>query len=254
MFDPTPIKALTFDVFGTVVDWRSTIINEGQTWGEEKGLTLDWAAFAHAWRAGYQPAMQKVRDGQLGWTKIDDLHRMILDDLLVKFNIQGLSEVEKDNWNRVWHRLQPWADVVDGLSHLRRGYILATLSNGNVALLVNMAKHAGLPWDCILSAELARHYKPHPQAYRTAANLLGLVPDEVMMVAAHNNDLMAAQQVGFRTAFIPRLTEYGPNQSTNLEPDPTVDIVAADFKDLAEKLLAKSLAVNRDIHIEVKFF
>ena len=238
MSDLNAIKALTFDVFGTVVDWRTTIINEGQVWGKRKGITVDWADFADAWRAGYQPAMQKVREGQLGWTKIDALHRMILDDLLEQFNITGLSEAEKDDWNRVWHRLKPWPDVLDGLMHLRERYILATLSNGNVALLVNMAKHAGLPWDCILSAELARHYKPHPQAYLTAAELLGLAPHEVMMVAAHNSDLVAAQKVGFRTAFVPRLTEYGPKQNTNLEADPGVDLVATDFNNLARQLLA----------------
>lgn len=234
--DLSTIKALTFDVFGTVVDWRGTIIAEGETWGREKGLTVDWEAFALAWRAGYQPAMQKVRSGELGWTKIDDLHRMILDKLLPQFQIDGLSEADKDYWNRVWHRLQPWPDAIAGLTRLKQHYIIATLSNGNVALLTNMARHAGLPWDCILSAELAHHYKPDAAVYTKAVDLLGLRPAEVLMVAAHNGDLLAAQRVGLRTAFVPRPTEYGPQQTADLEADKTVDIVASDFIDLADKL------------------
>ncbi|MEM7029415.1 MAG: haloacid dehalogenase type II [Chloroflexota bacterium] len=234
------IKALTFDVFGTVVDWRSTIITEGKQWGKQKKLTVDWEAFADAWRAGYGPSMQKVRAGELGWTKIDDLHRMILDDLLLQFDIAGLSEADKDHWNRVWHRLQPWPDAVEGLTRLKQQYVIATLSNGNVSLLTNMAKNAGLPWDCILSAELAGHYKPDAEVYLKAADLLGLQPNEVMMVAAHNGDLLAAQKLGLRTAFIPRPTEYGPDQSTDLIANEAVDIVATDFVSLAAKLKAQS--------------
>lgn len=236
MLDLTTIKALTFDVFGTVVDWRGTIMAEGGKWGAEKNMTVDWEAFAQAWRAGYQPAMQKVRSGQLGWTKIDGLHRVILDELLVQFQIEGLSEAEKAAWNRVWHRLQPWPDAVDGLTRLKQNYTIATLSNGNVALLTNMAKNAGLPWDCILSAELAGHYKPDAEVYLKAADLLSLHPSEVMMVAAHNGDLLAAQKAGFRTAFVLRPTEYGPSQTTDLVAADGLDIVARDFIDLATKL------------------
>ena len=232
------IKALTFDVFGTVVDWRSTVIREGQQLGAQKGLDVDWAQFADAWRAGYGPSMQRVKNGELPWTTIDALHRMILDDLLDRFEITNLSEAEKDHLNRVWHRLDPWPDARAGLERLRERFIVATLSNGNVALLTNMAKHADLRWDCILSAELARHYKPEPECYLTAAALLGLEPDEVMMVAAHNADLLAAQSLGFATAFVYRTQEYGPNQATNLEPDPAVDLAARDFNDLADQLLA----------------
>jgi 2-haloacid dehalogenase len=234
--DLTSVKALTFDVFGTVVDWRSTIIREGQRLGEVKGIQLDWAHFADAWRAGYQPAMQRVRTGDLPWQTIDTLHRLILDELLVQFGITHLSEAEIDDLNRVWRRLEPWPDVKSGLERLRRRFVVATLSNGNVALLVNMAKHAGLSWDCILSAELARAYKPDPLVYRTAAELLGLQPHQVMMVAAHSDDLKAAQAVGFRTAFVHRPQEYGPNQPTHLAPDPSFDVVAQDFNDLANQL------------------
>jgi 2-haloacid dehalogenase len=228
---------LTFDVFGTVVDWRSTIIREGQALGARKELVVDWEAFADAWRAGYGPSMNRVRQGELPWTNIDGLHRLILDELLARFGIEGLSEAEVDDLNRVWHRLEPWPEAIAGLERLRERYILASLSNGNVALLVNMAKRAGLPWDCVLSSELARHYKPDPEVYRLAARLLGLEPQQVMMVAAHNGDLLAAQAVGYRTAFVLRATEYGPGQTTNLEADPRIDVVAADFSDLADQLL-----------------
>ena len=236
MTNLSQIKALTFDVFGTTVDWRGTVINEGEALGQRHGVTVDWAAFADAWRAGYAPSMQRVRSGELSWTKIDDLHRMILDDLLANFGLSGLSEAEIEPFNRVWHRLEPWPDAVSGLNRLKARYIIAALSNGNVALLVNMAKRAGLPWDCVLSAELARHYKPDPAAYLIAADLLSLEPAQMMMVAAHNNDLHGARQVGFRTAFVHRPTEYGPTQTTDLEADPSVDLVAEDFNDLADQL------------------
>ena len=208
------IKALTFDVFGTVTDWRSTVIREGQDLGKQKGLDIDWVEFADAWRAGYEPSMQRVRSGELPWLNIDALHRMILDELLERFQIGGLSESEKDHLNKVWHRLDPWPDARLGLERLRQRFVVAPLSNGNVALLTNMAKHADLRWDCVLSAELTGHYKPDPEVYQSAAALLGLDPGQVMMVAAHNKDLLAAQTVGFQTAFVYRTTEYGPNQTT----------------------------------------
>lgn len=230
------IKALTFDVFGTVVDWYSTIVREGQSWGEAKGIQLDWRQFALDWRAGYQPAMARVRKGELPWLTIDQLHRLILEELLVTYGITGLSEAEKVQWNRVWHRLQPWPDAIPGLTRLKARYTIATLSNGNMALLTNMAKYSGLPWDCILSAELAHHYKPDPEVYQMAADLLGLQPSEVLMVAAHQSDLLAAQKVGLKTAFIPRPLEYGPQQSHDLTPDPGFDWVAADFMGLADQL------------------
>ena len=231
------VRALTFDVFGTVVDWRGSIIREGERLGRAKGFAADWGRLADAWRAGYAPAMDCVRCGDLPWTKLDDLHRMILDGLLPGFGLAGrLSPDELDDLNLVWHRLDPWPDAVQGLSRLRSRYVVATLSNGNVALLVNMAKHAGLPWDCILSAELARHYKPDPEVYRMAADLLGLPPEAVMMVAAHKPDLRAARAVGFRTAYVPRPMEFGPDAVPNTTPEPSFDLVAADFNDLAARL------------------
>ena len=234
------VKALAFDVFGTVVDWRGTIIREGRALDRAHGLRVDWPRFADAWRAGYAPAMQRVRSGELPWTDLDALHRMILDDLLTQFEIAGLNEAEVAHLNRVWHRLRPWPDARAGLAALRRNFVLATLSNGHVALLVNMARTARLPWDCILSAELFRHYKPDPEVYLGAAALLGLAPHEVMMVAAHNGDLLAARSVGMRTAFVARPREHGPGQTTDLTPAAEVDIAATDFRDLAAKLSPKA--------------
>jgi 2-haloacid dehalogenase len=232
------VKALTFDVFGTVVDWRSSIIREGELLAKAKGFRIDWAQFADAWRAGYVPAMDKVQRGEIPWTTIDGLNRLILNELLKRFQVKGLSVAEIDHLNSAWHRLMPWPDSVSGLNRLRSRYILATLSNGNVALLVNMAKNAGLPWDCVLSAELARHYKPHPEAYLTAARLLGLEPAQVMMVAAHPGDLEAARKVGFKTAFVHRPLEFGPDKNgiTASEAGAAADVVASDFLDLAMKL------------------
>jgi 2-haloacid dehalogenase len=231
------VKALTFDVFGTVVDWRSGIIREGRMLGAEKGIThVDWEKFADGWRALYQPMMERVRSGKMPWTRLDDLHRMGLERLLAEFHVTGLSEAELDHLNRAWHRLDPWPDAFLGLVRLRRRFILATLSNGNVALLVNMAKRAGLPWDAILGAEVAGHYKPQPQAYLRTADFLGLRGDECMMVAAHNGDLAAARKCGFRTAFVRRPTEHGPHQTTDLEPSEAWDVVVDSFVDLAARL------------------
>ena len=229
------VRALTFDVFGTVVDWRSTIIREGRELGRRKGLERDWERFADDWRAGYGPAMNRVRRGELPWTKIDDLHRMILDELVERYDID-LNEEEAAELNRVWHRLDPWPDAVEGLSRLKRKYVIATLSNGNVALLVNMAKHAGLPWDAVLSSELAMQYKPDLEVYRKAAELLDLEPRQVMMVAAHKGDLRAAAKAGMRTAYVPRPLEHGPGDDRDLSPDRDFDVVARDFVELAEKL------------------
>lgn len=230
------VKALTFDIFGTVVDWRTTIIQEGQVWQADIARPVDWEEFADAWRDGYRPAMDRVRRGELPWMHIDALHRMILDGLLVQFGIEGLTETQLDHMNRVWHRLMPWADTIRGLARLKKRYIIAALSNGNVSLLVNMAKHSALPWDCVLSAELAKNYKPEPEVYQTAARLLGLETNEVMMVAAHLGDVRGAQATGMRTAFVPRPLERGPNGTVDLIPDPSFDIVATDLTDLAEQM------------------
>ena len=230
------VKALVFDTFGTVVDWRGSIIAEGVAWGKTKNITADWAKFADRWRDGYAPAMDKVRNGQMPWTKLDVLHRAILEDVLVEFKITGLSEDEKDHWNRVWHRLKPWPDSVPGLTRLKKKYVIAPLSNGNVALLTDMAKNAGIPWDAIMSAELARHYKPDREAYLTAVDLLGLKPPEVMMCAAHSPDLNAARSFGLRTGFIYRPNERGiGGRADNAKPG-EFDIVSKDMLDLATQL------------------
>ena len=233
---PQQPKALLFDTFGTIVDWRGSIIVEGAIWGKAKGISVDWAHFADEWRAGYAPSMAKVRSGQLPWTKLDALHRAILDQLLVKFHIDDLSEEEKDHWNRVWHRLKPWPDSVEGLTRLKKKYTIGPLSNGNVALLTDMAKRAGIPWDVILSAELAKHYKPDREAYLTAVNLLGLKPEEVMMCAAHSADLNAARSFGLRTGFIYRPDEFGPMHKADLAKPGEFDVVSSNMPEFASQL------------------
>jgi len=230
------IKALVFDVFGTVVDWRGSLIRELDALGRAKGLRLDAARFADDWRAGYRPAMQRVRSGELPWTRIDDLHRLILDGLLVKHGVSALSEAEKDALNRAWHRLAPWPDAVEGLTRLKRRFIIGTLSNGNVGLLVNMAKHAGLPWDVVLSAELAHHYKPDPEAYHLPPDILGLARSEVMLVAAHPDDLAAAAREGLKTGYVPRPLEHGPGGRVHDVSGKSFDVVASDFNELAAQL------------------
>ena len=239
MSDP---KALTFDVFGTVVDWRTSIAREGRAFGARHGIETDWFRFADEWRGLYQPSLSRVRNGERPWARLDDLHRESLCELLERRGVVigdgGVSEAAIDEFNRAWHRLNPWPDVLDGLARLKRRHILATLSNGNVALLVNMAKRAGLPWDAVLGAEVARRYKPQPRAYLTTAEMLGLTPGECMMVAAHNDDLVAASALGFRTAFVRRPTEYGPSQSENIRAEHDFDVVAEDFIELAAALRA----------------
>lgn len=230
------IQALTFDVFGTVVDWRSSVTREGAALGAALGIERDWAQFADDWRALYQPAMSQVRDGERPWTTLDALHRMNLDQLLERYEIAGLSEAEVEQLNRAWWRLDPWPEAVAGLQRLRTKYLLATLSNGNVALMVHLARWGGLPWDAILGAEFSQSYKPQPQTYLRTAEALGLLPEQCLMVAAHNNDLHAARRTGLCTAFVHRRTEHGPNQTTDLAPDSDWDVVAEDFVDLAAQL------------------
>jgi 2-haloacid dehalogenase len=230
------VKAIVFDTFGTVVDWRSSIIAEGAVWGKQKGLNIDWAQFADRWRAAYAPSMDRVRKGEIPWTKLDDLHRASLEVLLKEFKIEGLTEAEKDHWTKVWHRLKGWPDSVAGLTRLKKKYVIAPLSNGNVALLTNMAKFAGLPWDAILGAELARHYKPDPEVYLSAAEFLGVKPGEVMMAAAHAGDLRAARQLGLKTGFIHRPKEYGPTRTADTAKAGDFDVVSKDILDLASQL------------------
>ena len=198
------LKALVFDVFGTVVDWRTSITEEGRTLGRRKSIDVDWEQFADAWRKKYQPSMDRVRSGERPWVGLDDLNRESLLEVLSEFGIDGFTDLEIDHFNHAWHRLRPWRDSVEGLSRMKRKFILGTLSNGNIALLVNMAKFSGLPWDVILGAEPARTYKPLPKAYLRTCEFLGLPPANVMLVAAHNRDLQHARSHGMRTAFVVR--------------------------------------------------
>jgi 2-haloacid dehalogenase len=228
-----PVKALVFDVFGTVVDWRTSIIEQFQAFGLNKGVDVNWEAFVDEWKSCYRPGMEAVRAGRLPWTNVDAIYRPKLDSLLGEYGIEGLSEAEISRLNRAWHSCKPWPDVVAGLTRLKSKYVLSTLSNGDVACLVNMAKEGGLPWDCILCAEIFHHYKPDPEVYRSAIALLGWKPDEIMMVAAHNYDLREARSHGMRTAFVARPLEHGPGQTSDLEPEEDWDVVASDFGHLA---------------------
>ncbi|NNE21006.1 MAG: haloacid dehalogenase type II [Rhizobiales bacterium] len=230
------VKALFFDVFGTVVDWRTSIVRELASFGQMKGIDADWTGFADAWRGLYQPAMEEVRSGRRDWMILDELHRESLVRLLGQFGIGAVSDGEIDDLNRAWHRLDPWPDCVDGLTRLKTKYILSTLSNGNTALLVNMAKRAGLPWDVVLGAETARAYKPLPEAYRRNMALLALKPHQCMMVAAHNDDLKAATALGMRAAFVARPTEYGPGQTRDVAPDEDWDVITDGMTGLATAL------------------
>jgi len=234
--DVSGVKALTFDVFGTVVDWRTSIISEGRALGEAKGLSVDWEAFVDAWKGAYRPGMDRVSKGEIPWTNVDDIYRAKLEDLLVEFGLGGLTEEEKDHFNRAWHRLDPWPDAVPGLTRLRTKYVLCTLSNANFMGMVDMAKHVGLPWDCVLTAENFHHYKPDPEVYLMAIELLGLAPGQVMMVAAHNYDLAHAASHGMRTAFFPRPAEYGANQTTDLKAEGDWDIITGNLEGLAGAL------------------
>ncbi len=230
------VQALLFDVFGTVVDWRSGVIREVTAVARARGAAVNAGRFADQWRAGYRPAMDQVARGELAWTRLDDLHRRTLDQLLTESALAGLDEAGRDRLNRCWHRLDPWPDAGSGLDRLRQRHIVATLSNGNVALLVNMARRAGLRWDMIFSAELFRCYKPDPRTYLGAAELLGLAPAEVMLVAAHNDDLAAAADLGLATAFVSRPGELGPGHAQNAAPARQYTCVAADFHELARQL------------------
>lgn len=230
------IQILVFDVFGTVVDWRGSVIAEGEQLGRAKGLKVDWAAFADAWRGGYGPSMNRVRRGELPWTKLDALHRMTLDQLLVKFKIENLTEAEKKHLNLVWHRLKPWPDAVAGLNRLRKRFVLAPLSNGNLSLLTNMAKQANLAWDCILSTELVRRYKPDKETYLMAPEFFDVEPSAVMMVAAHSGDLDAAKALGLKTAYVHRPLEFGSARTPTRPAEGRFDFMARDFRELAGRL------------------
>src|SRR5260221_10200235 len=231
------IKALVHDVFGTVVDWRSAGAADIETLGARKGFTVDWTQFADEWRGLYAPSMNKVRTGELPWTNLDALHRMALDQLLDKFEITGLDEADKEWLNLTWHRLKPWPDSVPGLTRIKTKYIIATLSNGTVRLLTDMAKYCGLPWDTVLGSDLVRHYKPDAEMYQSAIEFLGAGdPSAVMMVAAHNNDLVRAASHGMKTAYISRPYEHGAKQSRDFKAEHDFTYVATSLEDLADQL------------------
>ena len=231
-FAPDSCQVLAFDIFGTVVDWHGSIVREMQALYPQ----VDGDAFALAWRAGYKPAMQRVMSGELGWTLIDDLNRMILDSLLPDFGLTHLNEAELQHLNRVWHRLDAWPDSVAGLTRLKRKYTITTLSNGTIGLLTNMAKRAGLPWDCVLSAEVFHAYKPDPATYLGVAKVFHLAPEQVMLVAAHHEDLAGARACGLRTAYIERPLEFGANQPKDVSPQAGNDLHATNLNGLADQL------------------
>lgn len=231
------IKACLFDVFGTVVDWRTSVTRDLEEFARHKRIDgIDWLEFAVEWRKLYQPSMEEVRSGRRAFTILDVLHRESLVTLVERYRIADLSQADIDHMSRAWHRLDPWPDVREGLGLLKRSRIIAPCSNGNIALMVNLAKRAGLPWDCILGAELVRHYKPDKEVYLSAAEFLGLKVVEVMMVAAHLGDLRAAKGLGLPTAFVPRPLEFGPDRKGDTTPDGSVDLFAQDFNDLATQL------------------
>ena len=229
-------KALVFDVFGTVVDWHGSVAREVRELARAKGLRINAIKFAKAWRAGYRPAMDRVRRGEAPFEKIDVIHRAILEDVLRQFRVTTLAEDEKAHLNLVWHRLKPWPDAVRGLKRLKSKHIIATLSNGNTGLLVDMAKHGGLPWDCVFSSDTFKLFKPDPGMYLGAADRLDLKPSEVMMVAAHKPDLRAAAQQGLKTAFVKRPHEHGRNNNPDLASETEFTINAESFLDLADQM------------------
>lgn len=234
--DLSAVKALVFDVFGTVVDWRTSVIADLTAFGRKKGIDADWVAFADAWRAGYVPGMERVRKGERPWANIDVLHRERLDALLDQFGIEDLGEAEKDYLNRAWHRLAGWPDSAPGLARLKQRYIISTFSNGSVPCLIDIARHACLPWDAVFSADIVRHFKPEAEIYRGVIAFLDLQPHELMLVAAHNNDLRHGRSHGMRTAYVNRPAEYGPNQSKDLAAESDWDVVVSSLTELADRM------------------
>lgn len=225
-------KVLAFDVFGTVVDWHGSIAREV----DSLDLGVNGSEFAKAWRAEYKPSMQRVRSGELPWTKIDDLHRMNLDTVLTQFGLDDMPETRRQHLNKVWHRLDGWPDASAGLARLRQRVMVCSLSNGNLGLLANMARHASLPWDLVLSAEVFRHYKPDPEAYLGVCEVFDIKPAEMMMVAAHKDDLDAAAACGCMTAFITRPLERGPDETLDVSAEERFDYHATDINDLATQI------------------
>jgi 2-haloacid dehalogenase len=230
---PSRVQALIFDTYGTVVDWRTTVLGALRELGRSRHLTIDWEAFLARWET--RSILDRVNTGELPWMTMEDVHRLALQAPLAHHGLT-LTPDEIDRLVLARWQLQPWPDSVAGLTRLKQKYVISPISNASFIGMVRLAKFAGLPWDCVITAENARRYKPHPDSYRTAVSLLGLRPEQVMLVAAHNYDLRAAQSHGLATAFVPRPTEYGPAQTTDLVPEGAWDIVAKDFLDLAARL------------------
>jgi len=230
------VEVLLFDVFGTAVDWRTSLQRWLQGFGRENKLQADWSALVDDWRAAYEPSMARVRQGERPYVTLDVLHRESLDVLLENYGLRGMLESDTREMARAWRWLDPWPDTVAGLTRLKRNYVIGTLSNGGVGLLVDMAKYAGLPWDVVLSADVFRHYKPDAGVYLGAAEVMARPTSALMLVAAHNNDLAAARSHGYRTAFVARPTEYGPRQKKDFGPEDAWDYVASSLEELAEKL------------------
>ena len=230
------LKVCIFDVFGTVVDWRGSLIEDLPQMGRKHGLDTDWTSFAVDWRGLYQPQMQRVRKGEIPWTNIDELHKEAFEMLLKKRGLKHPGEKATWEFTRLWHKLRPWPDSVEGIGMMKKKYVVATLSNGNVALLINMAKNGGIPWDHCFSGETFHHYKPDPEAYLGVAKTMYLEPHQVMLVAAHNDDLAAARSFGLKTGFVPRPTEYGPLQKKDFKADVEWDVMGADFGEIASRL------------------
>ncbi|WP_419907821.1 haloacid dehalogenase type II [Hoeflea sp.] len=237
----TSVKAILFDTFGTIADWRGSIARMGAQLAQRKRIEgVDWDAFARAWRAGYVPGMARVRSGERPWMALDDIHRERLDEILEEFEIaDSFSDAERAEMNLFWHRLDPWPDCLPGLIRLKPDHLIGPLSNGSLVLLSNMAKRAGIPWDFVFSSNLFKAYKPDPEVYLGAITLLGLKPGEVMMTAAHNDDLAAARGHGMRTAYINRPYEYGIDQSADFEASEDWDIVTDSVTGLADALHKK---------------
>jgi 2-haloacid dehalogenase len=235
--ESTNIHALAFDVFGTTVDWCGTISSKGQVLGNEKGIiNIDWVQFAIDWRKGYRPAMDRVTSGERPWATLDLLNRELLDEVLDNSSLGDFSNADKDKLNRVWELLDPWKDSSEGLARLKKSFLVTALSNGSLSMLNSLAKHGDLPWDRVISAELFGCYKPDPRVYKGAAELLGLKPQNMLMVASHKYDLLAAKEEGMQTAFVKRLNEFGGKIEADTSREPFIDIYVDDFLDLADKL------------------
>jgi 2-haloacid dehalogenase len=230
------VEALVFDVFGTVVDWRGSIIRQGKVFSARSGIVIDWPTMADRWRAGYRPTMDKIARGEMPWTRFHDFNRGLLADLVREFGIRGLKQKDLDQLNDFWRKLDPWPDVVRGLKRLKQRFVIGTLSNGDIRTMVDIARHAGLPWDLVLSSENFRRFKPEAAVYLGAAELLGVKPERVALVAAHKNDLRAARSNGLRTAFVERPKEHGPTKAADAGPERYIDVLAKDFNQLADQL------------------